>query len=139
MPNRDSKTPASSDPRSDAQLVVAMDRGDSAAFDALYYRHRDWVVRPAHRFTGNADDALDVMQETFTYLLSKFPGLRLSARMTTFLYPVVKNLSISVARQRERETSTGSAPDVPAPAMIDLQEERSEWVHDRCCARHREG
>jgi len=116
----------SPDPRSDAQLVAAIDRGDRAAFDALYYRYRDWIVRLAHRFTGIADDALDVMQETFTYLLGKFPGLRLSARMTTFLYPVVKNLSISIARQRKRETGIDNAPDVPAPSIADPRAGRSE-------------
>ena len=39
--------------------------------------------------------ALDVMQETFLYLLKKFPGFRLTAQMKTFLYPAVKNLSIA--------------------------------------------
>ena len=126
MPEPLPNSPASPDPRSDAELVAAIDRGDSAAFDVLYYRYRDWVVRLAHRFTGNADDALDVMQETFTYLLSKFPGLRLSARMTTFLYPVVKNLSIGIARRRKREIATGSVPDLPAPDAVDPQTQRSE-------------
>ena len=48
------------------------------------------VVRLAHRFTGNADDAQDVLQETFKYMLGKFPGFKLTAAMTTFLYPVVQ-------------------------------------------------
>lgn len=93
------------DARSDEALVEAANRGDVAAFEALYRRYRDWVVRLAYRFTGNRDDALDVLQETFTYLLSKFPGFRLSARMTTFLYPVVKNLSLTSVRKRSRYTS----------------------------------
>ncbi|MDB5358683.1 MAG: sigW 5 [Phycisphaerales bacterium] len=89
--------------RSDEQLVAALNAGDSFAFDALYYRHRDWVVRLATRFTGNADDALDVLQETFAYLFRKFPGFVLSAKMTTFLYPVVRNLSIAARKKRTRE------------------------------------
>jgi len=86
------------DPRDDQTLVEAINRGDAAAFEALYYRYRDWVVRLARRFTGNDADALDVLQETFAYLLGKFPGFRLTARMTTFLYPAVKNLSLGVRR-----------------------------------------
>ena len=91
--------------RTDADLVAALNRGDADAFDALYFRYRDWVVRLAHRFTGNVDDALDVMQEAFAYLFGKFPGFVLTARMTTFLYPVVRNLSIAARRKRGRLVS----------------------------------
>ena len=90
------------DPRSDDELIRAIEAGDAGAFDALYYRYRDWVVGLANRFTGNDDDALDVLQETFSYLIRKFPGFVLTARMTTFLYPVVKNLSLALRRKRGR-------------------------------------
>ena len=91
---------------SDQTLVDAINRGDVRAFDALYYRYRDWVVRLASRLTGNQEDALDVLQETFSYVFRKFPGFVLTASMTTFLYPVVKNLSIAARRKRTRMAST---------------------------------
>jgi len=91
-----------SDPRSDEALIEAANEGDVSAFEALYYRYRDWVVGLAYRFTGDRDEALDVLQDTFAYLLKKFPGFRLSAKMTTFLYPVVKSLSIAVRRKMRR-------------------------------------
>lgn len=91
-----------SDPRSDEALVAAANEGDVPAFESLYYRYRDWVVRLAYRFTGDRDESLDVLQDTFAYLLKKFPGFRLSAKMTTFLYPVVRNLSISRGRKKRR-------------------------------------
>src|SRR5215213_10383682 len=100
---------------SDQQLVDAINGGQAQAFDALYYRYRDWVVRLASRFTGNDDDALDVLQETFAYVFRKFPGFRLTASMTTFLYPVVKNLSIAARRKRTRMISS-NASDLPEPA-----------------------
>ena len=92
-------TPIPADTRSDQELVAAANDGDLAAFETLYRRHRDWVVGLAFRFLRDRDLALDVLQETFAYVLRKIPGLELTARMTTFLYPVVKNLSI---RQREK-------------------------------------
>jgi RNA polymerase sigma-70 factor (ECF subfamily) len=103
---------------SDQQLVDAINGGDTRAFDAIYFRYRDWVVRLATRFTGNSDDALDVLQETFTYVFRKFPGFRLTASMTTFLYPVVKNLSIAARRKRTRMAST-DAIETPEPAAND--------------------
>ncbi len=68
----------------------------------LYEQHRDWVIAIARRFTGNRDDALDVMQEVFIYLYSKFPGFALTATLRGFLYPVVKHKSISVIRRRRK-------------------------------------
>ena len=121
--------PRSPDARSDADLVRALNAGDASAFDALYYRHRDWVVRLAHRFTGNGDDALDVMQETFSYLFRKFPGFVLSASMTTFLYPVVKNLSIAARKKRTRQAQLSADkpwPDPAAPETVDYGKQREE-------------
>jgi RNA polymerase sigma-70 factor (ECF subfamily) len=100
-------SPRTPDPRSDADLVRAINGGQSAAFDSLYYRYRDWVVRLARRFTGHDDDALDVLQDTFGYVFRKFPGFQLTASMTTFLYPVVKNLSIAARTKRHRHAPGG--------------------------------
>jgi RNA polymerase sigma-70 factor (ECF subfamily) len=93
------------DPRSDAQLIAALNAGDADAFEVLYFRHRDWVVNLASRFTGSEDLALDVMQETFIYFVRKFPGFRLTANLKTFLYPAVKNLSIAASRKAQRYQS----------------------------------
>jgi len=115
------------DPRDDASLVDAINRGDAAAFEALYYRYRDWVVRLARRFTGNDADALDVLQETFAYLLGKFPGFRLTARMTTFLYPAVKNLSLGLRRHNRPLGGEAQAVEqAVAPPAEDASASRSE-------------
>lgn len=118
--------PPNSDPRTDQELVRALNAGDTSAFDALYYRYRDWVVRLATRLAGNQEDALDVLQETFSYLFRKFPGFRLTAAMTTFLYPVVKNLSIAARRKRTRLTHddallhAAKSPETPASPRAEL-------------------
>ena len=107
------------DPRSDAELVAAINRGNSAEFETLYYRHRDWVVNLAFRFTGDEALALDVMQEAFLYLLRKFPGFELRANLRTFLYPAVRNLSIAARRKALRCQSASEGGDLlanlPAP------------------------
>jgi len=97
------------DSRTDQQLIAAINTGDGAAFEVLYFRYRDWVVALACRFTGNEDLAPDVMQETFLYFLKKFPGFHLTANLKTFLYPAVKNLSIAARRKLARYQSTESA------------------------------
>ena len=98
------------DRRSDRELVELCNRGDRdeavQAFETLYRRHRDYVTRVALRFGADRDAAVDVLQETFLYLLKKFSptgeGLVLTAQLRSLLYPVAKNLTLSSLRQRAR-------------------------------------
>ncbi len=99
------------DAREDLDLVASANRGDARAFEALYRRYRDWVVSLAWRFTHDRDLALDVAQETFLYLLKRFPGFELRCRMKTFLYPVVTHAAISTRRRKGRP---GPPRDPPA-------------------------
>ena len=104
------------DERSDEELVAAANVGDPSAFEALYHRHRDWTASLAYRFTGNRDDALDILQDTFIYVLGKFPGFVLTSKFTTFLYPVVRNLAITRRRKaRGRLIGADQLVDAEAP------------------------
>ncbi len=112
---------------SEQELIELINQGDPDAFEGLYRRYRDWVHRLAWRFTGNQQDALDVLQETFTYLLGKFPGFSLTASMTTFLYPVVKHLSLTIRRKNRRFTSDEEMlSEITAPALKESHSSRSE-------------
>jgi len=126
---------------SDRELIELANKGDSEAFERLYYRYRDWVYKLAWRFTGNRADALDVLQETFTYLLGKFPGFELTSSMTTFLYPAVRHVSIRIKSKQnrtktdedildEQEAATSRETDLSrselAAALAILPEEQRE-------------
>jgi RNA polymerase sigma-70 factor, ECF subfamily len=109
-----------SDPRSDQELVRLCNTGTAAeaarAFDAIYRRHKDYVIRVALRFVRDHDAALDVLQETFSYLLRQFPpsgdGLTLTAQLTTLLYPVARNSAITSLRKAARfPAAEDCAPD----------------------------
>lgn len=119
------------DPRSDVQLVgLCNDAGAkeaAEAFEALYRRHRSFVLRVAMRFSKDRDIALDALQETFCYLLRKFPpegeGLELTARLTSLLYPVAKHYALDMRRKSDRFTDADSAPEphsAPAHGTDDI-------------------
>src|SRR5688572_655662 len=91
--------------RTDQDLIAAINRGDTEAFEELYFRYRDWVARLAFRYTHDEDLALDVMQEVFVYFMKKFPGFELRCELKTFLYPAVRNLAIGMRRKSERYIS----------------------------------
>lgn len=89
--------------QADSELVARANRGDTAAFEEIYRRHRDFVFRLALAKLGNADDALDVLQDIFLKLLARFPGFELRSAMSTFLYSFVDNVC-SDRRARRRPT-----------------------------------
>jgi len=114
------------DRRSDEELVAVCNVGDAheaaRAFESLYRRHRDFVLRVARRFTRDRELALDALQETFAYLLNKFPpagsGLTLTARLPTLLYPAAKNAAITAARKARRAAGAGDAELDELPAEV---------------------
>lgn len=88
--------------REDRELVALANRGDPAGLEGLFRAHGEWVAALARRFTGDQDDALDVMQEVFAYLFERFPGFELSSSMRAYLYPVVRHQCISLIRKRRK-------------------------------------
>ncbi len=93
----------------DLLLVARVNAGEPEAFDALVERYSGWVHALAMRFTADPGDAADVVQEVFLYLLRKFPGFELRARLSTFLYPAVKHEAQALRRRRGRYASDEAA------------------------------
>lgn len=86
----------------DLALVALANRGDAAAFESLYHRHKDWVLGVARRYSSSPDDALDILQDTFAYFFGKFPGFVLTAALRAFLFPVVKHSALTKLRKERR-------------------------------------
>jgi RNA polymerase sigma-70 factor (ECF subfamily) len=120
------------DDRTDAELVAAINRGPpgaDGAFAALYLRHRDFVLRIARRMTPDDATAADLTQDAFLALADQFPGFELRAKMTTYLYSVVRNRAASLARSRrpmapiERAAlEASSGPQADAEGLAALRE-----------------
>lgn len=111
------------DPRSDRALVGAANKGDARAFEALYERHKGFAMRVAMRFARDPDLAADAVQETFMYLLGKFPGFELRSALTTFLYPAIKHNAIAAARKARRQRPVGDALPEGSIEPLDPPEE----------------
>jgi RNA polymerase sigma-70 factor (ECF subfamily) len=131
------------DCRDDQGLIAAANDGECAAFEVLYHRYRDWVAGLAFRFTGDRDLALDILQETFIYFLKKFPGFTLTCQLKTFLYPVVKHLSLQARRKADRYSLDDSAMDewvetAPAPVSTSESAEALTDVLANLSEQHRE-
>jgi len=109
---------------SDTELVDLCNTGERSdaveAFETLYARHKDYVLRVAFRYVGDADLALDVLQDTFSYILKKLPppgeGLVLKAQLQTLLYVVAKNNAISILRKASKGDAGGEIDPDELPA-----------------------
>ncbi len=107
---------------SDEKLVELCNHGDAAsaesAFNVLYERHKQFVLKTARSIVHDDGLALDALQETFVYLLRQFPptgeGLTLTARLTTYLYPIARNTAISQWRKAARLAGSVDADELPA-------------------------
>lgn len=109
------------DPRSDLDLIDALNAGDAAAFETLYLRHRDYALRITMRFAGERELALDAVQDSFVYFYKKFPGFTLTAKLTTFLYPVLKHNALA-AKQKARRAQ-GDTSDEALQAQPDADQQ----------------
>jgi RNA polymerase sigma-70 factor (ECF subfamily) len=100
---------------SDAALIARAGT-DPDAFRTLYLQTRDFVYRVARRYSATDEDALDATQDSFIYLLRKLPTLRLTSKLTTYLYPIAKNTALARARAANR-ARIGIALPQPAAAL----------------------
>jgi RNA polymerase sigma-70 factor (ECF subfamily) len=110
-------------PQTDAATVALARDGDSEAFRTLVEQHGRTVFRVAHRMTGNAQDAEDVVQETFLKAYKQLPRFESRANFSTWLHRIAVNCSIDLIRSRPRREAAHEAEDLERMgAESDIQE-----------------
>lgn len=99
-------------PQSDAAAVALARGGDSDAFHALVDRHSRAIYRLAYRMTGSAQDAEDVVQETFLRAYKQLGRFESRANFGTWLHRIAVNCSIDLIRARPHREAAHDAPDL---------------------------
>jgi RNA polymerase sigma-70 factor (ECF subfamily) len=99
---------------SDELLVQATGRGDLKSFELIVTRQQAWAWRIAYRFTGNEDDAADIVQEAFLRLFDASGRYRPTAKFRTFFYQIVSRLCLDRAKKKQ-PLFPGTIPDTPDP------------------------
>lgn len=90
---------------SDAALLQEAGRGDREAFRFLYRRISKALYSAAFKFTGNAADSDELMQETFLELWKQAP--KYNARLAqplTFASRIARNRAIDRTRKKARRS-----------------------------------
>ncbi len=77
---------------SDEELLLAVGKGDLAAFEQLVVRHQASAWHLAYRFSGDRSNAEDIAQEAFLRVLESAGRWRPTAKFRTYLYQIIARL-----------------------------------------------
>ena len=133
MADPDSPQPAADD--SDVALMALVATGDHAAFRRLVERHQHAVVGTMAKMLGDPVEAEDLAQLVFLRVWKNAGRYQATAKFTTWLFTVARNLVFNETRRRgrkrevsieEREASgiahSSTAPDArPDQELLDSE------------------
>src|SRR5438552_7109131 len=107
--------PANPDP--DASLMLRVKRGDRQAFEELVNKYKQPVINVIYRTLGDATEAEDLAQNVFVQVYKSADRYRVSARFTTWLFTIARNLCLNEIRRRSRHPA--ESLDAPHPQYED--------------------
>jgi RNA polymerase sigma-70 factor (ECF subfamily) len=88
----------------DTFILAQARAGNRDAFRAIVERHSRAVFRVAYRVTGNAEDAEDVVQDTFLKAFAELSRFESRSGLGTWLHRIAANCAIDLLRKRPRKT-----------------------------------
>ena len=107
----------SADLDSDAALMLRVRRGDRRAFEDLVDKYKQPVTNLAYRMLGDATEAEDLAQVVFVQVFKSADRYRASAKFSTWLFTIARNLCLNEIRRRSRHPV--ESVDAPHPQQED--------------------
>ena len=96
----------SSDSADDAELMRRAGRGDLGAFEEIVCRHQHAVIGTAAKMLGDSHAAEDVAQMVFLRAWKSAPRYQPTAKFSTWLMTITRNLVFNETRRRGRAKSS---------------------------------
>ncbi len=87
---------------SDEDLIEKFQNGDLYAFDLIVKRYKNQLLNFVYRFLGNAEEAEDLVQETFLRVYRNRKAYQKVAKFSTWIYTIAGNLAKTELRKRKR-------------------------------------
>jgi RNA polymerase sigma-70 factor (ECF subfamily) len=92
----------SSTPDLDASLMLRVKRGDEAAFAELVEKYKQPVMNLAFRILRDGTEAEDLAQNVFLQVYKSAHRYQASAKFSTWLFTIARNLCLNEIRRRTR-------------------------------------
>lgn len=86
----------------DEDLIEKFQNGDLYAFDLIVKRYKNQLLNFIYRFLGNAEEAEDLVQETFLRVYRNRRAYQKVAKFSTWIYTIAGNLAKTELRKRKR-------------------------------------
>ena len=96
----------------DPSVVARARDGDRDAFRALVEKHSRYIYSLAHRMTGNAQDAEDVVQEAWLKAHKQLSRFEARADFRTWMHRITVNCSIDLIRARRHREDAHDPMDL---------------------------
>ena len=96
----------------DRTAVAHAQHGDTEAFRSLVERHSRYLFSVAHRMTGSAADAEDVVQEAWLKAHRQLGGFEARADVRTWLHRITVNCAIDFSRARRHREDAHDPADL---------------------------
>lgn len=109
----------------DDQLVLAAQRGDRAALDALLRRHHDRILVLCRRLCRDRGEAEDATQNALIAIVRGLPRFDRTAAFTTWSYRVATNACFDELRRRGRRPE----PADPSTAEVAVEGRANPPLH----------
>lgn len=108
----------------DADVMLRVKAGDTAAFDYLLEKYRRPIVSFMQRTSRNPGVAEELAQEVFLRVYRSRQTYEASAKFSTWLYRIATNLAVNHARDSRHERPEQSVsldePDPETGLVVDL-------------------
>jgi RNA polymerase sigma-70 factor, ECF subfamily len=112
-------------PDPDVALMLRVQRGDDAAFTELVEKYKQPVMNLAWRILRDPTEAEDLAQNVFVQAYKSAPRYRATAKFSTWLFTITRNLCLNEIRRRSRhpadslDAGSTEAEDQPARQVED--------------------
>jgi RNA polymerase sigma-70 factor, ECF subfamily len=111
----------------DAGLMLRVKRGDMDAFEELVERYKQPVINLAYRTLNDLEEAEDLAQNVFVQVFKSAHRYEASAKFSTWLFTIARNLCLNEIRRRSRHPAEPLDPrpedeDQPVRQMADARE-----------------
>ena len=98
----------------DAALMLRVKQGDRSAFEALVEKYQQPVMNLIYRMLADPAEAEDIAQHVFLQVFKSAHRYEVSAKFSTWLFTIARNLSLNEIRRRSRHRADSldeTAPD----------------------------
>ena len=118
------------EPDEDAKLMLRVRNGDASAMEMLVRKHQNSVYATVARMLNNGPETEDIAQQVFIRIWKGAGNYEPSARFTTWMFTILRNLVFNeVRRQKRKPTTSADAMEEEGGMAVFLEPSRPRTKH----------